>query len=546
MSQLISQILAGPEGITDAAPQDYIGNDRDYRERELLGIEPTNTKAGVRITHANSLNYSPVWRAVSMISGDVARLPLHLYRRWPDDTIERARDHLAYKTFRRRPNSYTTAYRFWRQRMVEVLLWGASYSLLIKDGRGRTVSCLPLCPDRTCRDSDGQRIYFETEIDGRIYRYDDNQILYLEWMSLDAMSAVDVVKSARETWAAGLAAIHFTSKFFGRGGRLGGILEVPAGLPQPALARIEEGFRKQYETADAAFQTVVLRENAKFHSAQATFEQAQMVEGRREAVRDVARFYGMAPSRLGEESGSSYNSKAEDNRDYLDTTLAPFLTMITSELIEKTLSDAESWPTDTSSPEHYWEHNTNDLLRMDAQARFSTYAIGITNGILSPNDARRAENMNPRPGGDSYGNPWTTPGGGAGAGASGTRKALAKLLQNDATRCVTADFDRLERKADKPRAFQEAVEKPGRVERFAELMGPAANAWRAALGEDIGEQLVAVYRQAIEQRLGWVLDNVPAATLASEMERIRAEALQDLQTEIQKLTGVSDADPIQN
>ena len=48
------------------------------------------------------------------------------------------------------------------------------------------------------------------------------------------------------------------------------------------------------------------------------------------------------------------------------------------------------------------EHNVDALLRGDLAARYAAYAVGINWGILSPNEARAKENLNPREGGDTY------------------------------------------------------------------------------------------------------------------------------------------------
>lgn len=527
MEDYITTYIASPNGIQECQPLNYTawGDDRSYRESEVLGYT-NKTQAGISLGHDNALTFSPVWRAVSMISGDVARLPLHLYERTTDDRVERAKKHPHYKLFRRKPNDRDTAYRFWRQRMVEVLLWGASYTFLQRDMKGNIIRALPLLPDRTWSE-DGGGTFF-TVSDNKTMAIDGYDMLYLEWLGYGDQP-IDVVKSARETWAAGLAAVGFTAQFLGRGGRLGGILEMPAGMSQTAIAKVEEGFRKTYESQSSAFATIVLRENAKFHSAQSTMIDAQMIEGRRESVRDVARFYGMAPSRLGEESGSSYNSKAEDNRDYLDTTLAPFLTMITSELIDKTLRDSESWPTG-NSPELYWEHNTNDFLRMDAESRFRTYAVAIQSRIMSPNEARRAENMNPRPGGDTYENPNTS----SPASQQSARAALAKILDDQVRKFAEARFDRLIRKSKDSRAFQAAAEVDA-SEDFRQSVKHVLDAVEAVTGDNLGAEVLEAYEAAVENRIVWVLDHVPAAALATELPRVRDAALDDITQQIAKL-----------
>mgnify|MGYP003385254447 CR=1 FL=1 len=52
------------------------------------------------------------------------------------------------------------------------------------------------------------------------------------------------------------------------------------------------------------------------------------------------------------------------------------------------------------------EFETKDLLRTSTEERFAAYDVAIRNGIMSPNDARKAENMPVRIGGDEYSQAW--------------------------------------------------------------------------------------------------------------------------------------------
>ena len=109
------------------------------------------------------------------------------------------------------------------------------------------------------------------------------------------MADCQLVYKARESFALSLAAEEFASKYFRYGGRIGGILEVPAGMTKKGADNLEAGYRKTYEKVDNAFKTVILRDGAKFHQAQFTPEQTQnyfMANPRKGAV------YGANPLSL--------------------------------------------------------------------------------------------------------------------------------------------------------------------------------------------------------------------------------------------------------
>jgi phage portal protein BeeE len=51
---------------------------------------------------------------------------------------------------------------------------------------------------------------------------------------------------------------------------------------------------------------------------------------------------------------------------------------------------------------YYAKFNAGALLRGDIKTRFEQYVKGIQNGILSPNECREYEDLNPREGGEIY------------------------------------------------------------------------------------------------------------------------------------------------
>ena len=51
---------------------------------------------------------------------------------------------------------------------------------------------------------------------------------------------------------------------------------------------------------------------------------------------------------------------------------------------------------------YYAKFNAGGLMRGDLKSRYESYGRGIQWGILSPNDCRELEDLNPRDGGDIY------------------------------------------------------------------------------------------------------------------------------------------------
>ena len=354
------------------------------------------TDSGETITAQRALNFAPVWQAVSLISGDVAKLPLNVYQRRTDlgeRGRERADSHPAQRLIRHQANEQMSAHKFWRRLMIQALLWSNSYALIDRDPvSGIPLGLYPLLPDRTAPElqRDGSMLYV-TEAGGRLTGYRASDVLHIENMSITGEADCELVLKARNSFALGLAAERFASKFYKNGARIGGILEVPVGMTKQASDNLEQGFRKTYDGADQAFKTIVLRDGARFHAAQQSPQESQMIEARVEQVRDVARWYNLPPHKLGDDARTSYASLEQENRSYLDSCLSSWLAIIAAECWMKLLASPEK-----QANTHYVEHNTAALIAADIKTQYEIANIGIQSGILSPNEFRATQNLNPR------------------------------------------------------------------------------------------------------------------------------------------------------
>ncbi|MEP0427692.1 phage portal protein [Rhodopirellula bahusiensis] len=360
------------------------------------------TSSGIRVSPTKALTHPAVHQALDLISGDIASIPLELFVEEADGDCIVQSKHSLYNLIRWQPNERMNAFRFWRRLIAWKLLWSNSYAWLRRRGDGAIVEMIPLLPDRTGPELIDGELFYVTEVEGKLVPMLPEEVFHLEGLPMDTLSGYDFIKSSRDAIGLALGAMDFASKFYKNGGRVGGILELPSNMPKSARDKVEKGFRTHYSSNDA-FKTVVLRDNAKFHQAQMSPEQAQVVDARRESVRDIARFFNLRPGKLGEESKNSFASKAEDNRDHYDTTLRPHCYEITQECRNKLLTTSEK------QSGHFFRHDTRELLRMDFGSMSEAISTLRSSEVINSNQARRMLDMNKRddPGGDDYANPNT-------------------------------------------------------------------------------------------------------------------------------------------
>lgn len=424
------------------------------RISEMTGGSASDS--GVRVGAYTILTYGPVFRAVTLIAGDVAKIPLFIYRRTTGEGKIRAFDHPAYQLLRYEPNELMTAATFWNTMALHRLLWGNFYSLIETDGAGNPTALLPLLPDRTepWIDPATGQLWYKTRI-GNVdkYFYPD-EVLHVPGLAFDGLKGYSVLSLAKNSVGLGLAAEKFAAKFYRHGAKASGVLMTPRGLSKPAQENLERSFEEKHTSLDKAHRVILLEEGAKFIPLSIPPNEAQFLETRQQQVRETALWFGVPPHKLGDNSRTAYNSLEEENASYVSDTLDATFVPIEQECRRKLLTK-EQRKRDT----HVIEFQRQALLRSKMSERYTAYAVGITNGFLSRDEVRAAENYNAIPGGKGkeYLVPLNMgPAGGAPKDPA-EPEAKAALLADTLRRMAGIEAQQLERLAKNSETFDSKI-----------------------------------------------------------------------------------------
>ena len=358
------------------------------------------TDTGQTVNAAKVLGYAPLFQAVSMISGDCAKLPLNVYRKTDRGrTVETL--HPVQRVIHRSvmTNIEINGYKFWRRYFTSALLWGNAYAYIDRNNRGEVIGLYQLLPDRTYMERRSQQLWCITETSRGMYRLPAAEVLHIEGLSIDNLEGANMIKSFRTDFATALAAKQFAAKFFQSNMSAGGILQAPPELAKnrpEVLRKAEEAINTKFSGSANAFKTIVLRDGFKWISTQIDPQKAQFTETVEEAARNVARMYNLSPSRLGLKDSQSYNSEEMARRDYYDGALSHWLIANQCECTTKLLTPEER------DDGLYIENNINALLWADAKTRSDIAIAGINAGRFSPNETRGWENLDAYEGGDEF------------------------------------------------------------------------------------------------------------------------------------------------
>jgi HK97 family phage portal protein len=361
----------------------------DY-ESGSFGGGGSRNPAGVRIDPETALRSTVVLACVRVLSSSVAGLPLHLYRRLPDGGKELARENPLYRVLHDTPNSWQTSYEWREQMMLHLLTHGQAFVEI--SGAGPQTQLIVLHPSRMKveRIESGRLRYTYREASGASTVYAQDAIMHLRWMSDDGVNGLVPVELAKDAIGLARACEIHGAAFFANGARPGIVLSTDQMLSPEAAENTRNQWERAHRGPDKAQRTAVLQGGLKVNEFGGNNQEAQFLEARRFQVEEVCRIYGVPPHLVGDLSRSSYSNIEQQSLDYLQNGLMPWLRRIESAISRDLITDGDLFA----------EFDTRGALRADAAGRSAYYSQMATLGVLSVNDIRAAENMNPVEGGD--------------------------------------------------------------------------------------------------------------------------------------------------
>jgi len=353
------------------------------------------TAAGVRVNQAKALNLSAVWAATNVIASAVGSLPLKLYQKNASGVIGEVRQHPLWGVLHDAPNPEMTAIAYREAGTGHQLLRGNKYAEIIRDGRGRVVELwlIPPTAVEPRRDRDGTLFYLVTGGDVE-ESVPADRMLNVPAMGGDGIVGWSVLQHARESFALGLATEEYGSRFFSNGSRPAGILSHPESLSVDAGKRL----KAQWDAAQGgnanSHRVAVLEEGVEWQQIGLSAEDSQMLDTREFQVREVARWFRIAPHKIGDLSDASFSNIEEQNIDFMQDTLDPWLVRDEQAMTTRLLTDAER------ADGMYVEYVRAGRLRGDVEKRGAFYMTRMQTGSITPNEIRAKENDNPIAGGD--------------------------------------------------------------------------------------------------------------------------------------------------
>lgn len=351
------------------------------------------SSSGVDVDEQTALGLPAVWLAVNILASTMGSLPLKLYRRTGAHTKEPARDHPLFRIVHRQPNPWHTAFEYRSMCMGHLQLRGNSYSQIVRNDRGTVLGLVPLNPDRmTPRVEDSELIYGFRQADGTPRDFTVSEILHHRGLSHNGIIGLSPITVMRETLGIALAADRHAAVTFKNNARPAGILKVPEKLSPEQ----KEVWRREWTKAHSgenASSIAILEGGVEYTAIGFSAVDTQFIEQRQFGVVDVARMFNLPPHKLKELSRATFSNIEHQSLEFVIDTIRPH-----AESQEQRYN--VSLLTEREQEEFFFKFSLDALLHGDTVGRAAFYNALFQMGVMSSNDIREKEDMNPVEGGD--------------------------------------------------------------------------------------------------------------------------------------------------
>lgn len=369
--------------------------------------QPTNifssiSDAGNTVTQQTALKLSAVYATIRNISDDIAKLPIGVFKHEPDgDKIELSVEEskVAY-LLKVRPMRGLIPFDLISSLVGQAILKGNSYAYIIRDQYYEPIGIKLIAPESvTIWVSEDDTITYQVlgnNFMGYYMKegfYSSDDIIHIKGLSMDSIAGIPLLVYLNNVYGGAMASQDFANSFYKNGTNLGGTLTVEGTLDEPAYKRLADSI-SAWRGAKNAGSTPILEGGTKYNPITINAEQAQVLQSRKFSVVEIARVLRIPLHKIQDLDKATFSNIEEQNIDYIVDTLQPWITKVEMELKSKLLTEKQQ-------KDHYININVSELLRGNSAARASFWHTLLTDGVVSINEVRSAENLNRVEGGDS-------------------------------------------------------------------------------------------------------------------------------------------------
>lgn len=352
----------------------------------------------------DALNEATYFACIKVLSESLGKLPLKLMKHDEDAGVISMRSHPLYYVLHNRPNPYMTSTVFWSTMERCRDHFGNAFALIT--GYPTKTQLWVLDPTRVEIWWDNARLlkdvpdiwYKYSGEDGREYLLSHSEVLHLPTSNThDGIVGKPVRQQLAETILGGRKSQKLLNKMYETGFTAKAVLQYTSDLSDESAQkyrRLIERYISGNLKSEGLENIIPLEYGSTLTPLNMKLSDGQFLETKQYTALQIASAFGIKPMQIGDYSKSSYASAEAQQLDFYISTMLYIIKQYEEELTEKLLTDE-----DRQNGLHF-KFNVSVVLRADQETQMRTLSTAVTNGVYTPNEARRLLDMPDRDGGD--------------------------------------------------------------------------------------------------------------------------------------------------
>ena len=359
--------------------------------------------SGMPVSTTTAMRHVAVMACVSILSGDVAKIPLGVYRRLPNGGKEFLKDHYLNRLLRS-PNGWQDGFEFKEMLQASLVLRGNGYAVAVRNQRGDPLYLVPIHPDRVglFEAPSGEYFYAVTRnglhemamLRDQPLLIPSRDMFHLRWLPMwNSLLGSSRLSMVRQSIGLSMGLEEHQARFVGQGARTGGVLSTDQKF---ASKEAREQLREEWQRLQAGPKNsgavAILEQGLKWEPLGLSMVDSQFIESRNFQLRDIARAFDVPPYKLAIEGEAEGPAMVQMGQEYLNGPISGYC--------ERWKARGEKF-FDLDGRDAFLDWDYGAFVKADLLSRFTAYRQAVGGPWMAANEARRGEDMPDVPGGDT-------------------------------------------------------------------------------------------------------------------------------------------------
>lgn len=338
----------------------------------LNGLSPLVN--GKTITKQQAMSIPVVTKSVNWIASAISGLPIKMYKRTDKGYVE-VYDDYRLSLLNNYSGNCMTANDLKKQVITDLLLDGNGYAYISKLGNKiEKLSYIPTNKLTYTESVDNINKIVNIWVDGK--QVQDYNVFRLVNNSKNGVSGIGFVSDCQDLLSTILGSLQYENSSISSGVRRG-FLKSKAKLDKDKMDELKQAWKRL--TNPNQSDVLVLNAGIEFEDASSTATESQLSQNKTINMHQILAYFGLPTNFFEGANSDSYLTAVR-------IAVLPIVKQLVTALNNYLLLESEK-------QDLKFDIDTSELLRINANERFTAYQTGLSSGILTIDEVRRMENL---------------------------------------------------------------------------------------------------------------------------------------------------------